>query len=216
MKLAKQALLAALRTSIRLILTDLLRWRERKTERRALVPLRLHLGCGLDRKPGWTNVDLFGYGDMALNLSHPYRIASGIAECIFQEHLLEHLTLRQGFGLLSECFRIRDEDGPSSCCTRRELGLVPSSQPGLNTSTPHSITFRTMKGYRPPHEIPLSRLGRIAVLHCSHCCLALGHCWSAWGKVQAGLACSKLRRIRVSQSAADWRGPIFSDTQQER
>jgi integrase/recombinase XerC len=31
--------------------------------------------------------------------------------------------------------------------------------------TPTSITFRTMKGHRPPHEVPLDRLGRLAVLN---------------------------------------------------
>jgi predicted SAM-dependent methyltransferase len=111
MRLAKQALPESLRTSIRLILTDLLRWRERKRSAALSSPLRLHLGSGLDRKPGWTNVDLFGYGDIALNLSHPLPIESGIAECIFQEHLLEHLTLPQGFDLLSECYRILQPGG---------------------------------------------------------------------------------------------------------
>jgi predicted SAM-dependent methyltransferase len=60
------------------------------------------LGCGFDRKPGWTNVDLFGYVDIALNLTRPLPIESEIAERIFQEHL----TLRQGFGLPAECYRI--------------------------------------------------------------------------------------------------------------
>jgi integrase len=30
--------------------------------------------------------------------------------------------------------------------------------------TPATITFRTMKGHRPPHEVPLNRLGRVAAL----------------------------------------------------
>ena len=111
MRLGKQALPAPLRTSIRLILTDLLRWRERKRSGELSSPLRLHLGCGLDRKPDWTNVDLFGYGDIALNLTRALPIESGIAHCIFQEHLLEHLTLPQGFDLLSECYRILQPGG---------------------------------------------------------------------------------------------------------
>lgn len=59
MKLGSRALRVSLRTSIRLILTDLLRWRERSAELSSR--LRLHLGCGFDTKPGLTNVDLFGY-----------------------------------------------------------------------------------------------------------------------------------------------------------
>jgi hypothetical protein len=52
MKLGRLALPVSLRTSIRLILTDLLRWRERKRSAGLSSPLRLHLGCGFDRKPG--------------------------------------------------------------------------------------------------------------------------------------------------------------------
>jgi predicted SAM-dependent methyltransferase len=89
-----------------LILIDLLRWRERKRSAGLSSPLGLHLGCRFDRKPGWTNVDLFGYGDIVLNLTRPLPIESEIAERIFQEHLLEHLTLRQGFGLPAECYWI--------------------------------------------------------------------------------------------------------------
>jgi hypothetical protein len=119
MKLGRRALPVSLRTSIRLLLTDLLRWRERKRSAGLSSPLRLHLGCGFDRKPGWTNVDLFGYGDIVLNLARPLPIESEIAECIFQEHLLEHLTLRQGVGLLAECYRILR---PGGCAPHRSHG----------------------------------------------------------------------------------------------
>jgi predicted SAM-dependent methyltransferase len=111
MKLGKRALSPSLRMNLRLILTDLLRWRERGRSARLSSPLRLHLGSGFERKPGWTNVDLFGYGDIALNLTRPLPVPSGSAESIFHEHLLEHLTLRQGVAVLSECYRILQPGG---------------------------------------------------------------------------------------------------------
>jgi hypothetical protein len=110
-KLGKRALPPSLRMNLRLVLTDLLRWRERGRSTKLPVPLRLHLGSGFERKPGWANVDLFGYGDIALNLTRPLPIPSLGAESIFHEHLLEHLTLRQGLALLSECYRILQPGG---------------------------------------------------------------------------------------------------------
>jgi predicted SAM-dependent methyltransferase len=105
-QLGKRLVPPSLRTTLRLVVTDILRWRERARSGRLPLPLRLHLGSGYEPKPGWTNVDLVGYGDLALNLARPLPFRSLSAEAIFHEHVLEHLTLRQGLSLLSECCRI--------------------------------------------------------------------------------------------------------------
>jgi predicted SAM-dependent methyltransferase len=111
MKLAKRVLPPTLRTNLRLILTDLLRWREQKKSASLSHPVRLHLGSGLERKTGWINVDIFAYGDISLNLTRPLPVLSASVEAIFHEHLLEHLTIRQGLALLSECCRILQPGG---------------------------------------------------------------------------------------------------------
>jgi predicted SAM-dependent methyltransferase len=93
----------------RMILTDAVRARERrKAEALAGQPgLRLHLGCGGERKAGWVNIDLLGDPvDVAWNLANPLPFASGSVAAVFHEHLLEHLPLRAGDSFMGECHRV--------------------------------------------------------------------------------------------------------------
>lgn len=92
----------------RMILTDLFRGRERrKAKALAGGEIMLHLGCGGERKVGWTNVDLLGDPvDLAWNLANPLPFESGSVTAIFHEHLLEHLPLAAGDSFMRECFRV--------------------------------------------------------------------------------------------------------------
>jgi|GEM_PF-848740 len=102
------------RGTSRMILTDLVRGRER---RKALAlaengDLRLHLGCGGERKAGWVNIDLLGDPvDVAWNLANPLPFASGSVTAIFHEHLLEHLPLTAGNSFMRECYRALKPNG---------------------------------------------------------------------------------------------------------
>jgi predicted SAM-dependent methyltransferase len=98
----------------RMILTDLVRTRERrKAEEMAGRPeLRLHLGCGGERKEGWVNIDLLGDPvDLAWNLATPLPFADGSVAAIFHEHLLEHLPLQAGASFMQECYRALEPGG---------------------------------------------------------------------------------------------------------
>lgn len=54
--------------------------------------LRLNLGCGPNRKPGWLNVDLAApQADLHLDLREPLPFPAGSASVIYSEHFLEHL-----------------------------------------------------------------------------------------------------------------------------
>jgi predicted SAM-dependent methyltransferase len=93
----------------RVIATDLLRSRERRKARLAAVQdeVKLHLGCGGERKNGWINIDLLGDPvDVAWNLANPLPFDSGSVAAIFHEHLLEHLPLTAGDHFLRECYRV--------------------------------------------------------------------------------------------------------------
>jgi predicted SAM-dependent methyltransferase len=69
-------------------------------------PVRLHLGCGWARKDGWVNVDLFATSaDIAWDLRHGIPLPDGTVEAIFHEHMLEHLSLRDGFLFTKACHR---------------------------------------------------------------------------------------------------------------
>ena len=88
-------------------------WRRRaqKLERDS-GPLRLHLGCGATKKPGWVNVDLAGANvDLAWDITDPLPFQDGAVDAIFHEHLLEHLSLAEGLSLMKECHRLLKEGG---------------------------------------------------------------------------------------------------------
>jgi predicted SAM-dependent methyltransferase len=69
--------------------------------------LRLHLGSGPARKDGWVNVDLVGDDvDLAWNILKPLPFGSATVDAIFHEHLLEHLSLEDGYGLAQESHRL--------------------------------------------------------------------------------------------------------------
>jgi predicted SAM-dependent methyltransferase len=73
----------------------------------ANTAVRLHLGSGPVRKPGWVNVDLLGDRvDLAWNLLKPLPFGEGTVEAIFHEHLLEHLSLEEGYRLACESYRV--------------------------------------------------------------------------------------------------------------
>jgi SAM-dependent methyltransferase len=99
---------------LRRMLTDMVRpWaRCRAAALCARSPLRLHLGSGRFPKAGWVNIDLLGAPvDLPWNLAAGIPFPSGSADAVFHEHLLEHLSLAEGYGLLRECARVLKPGG---------------------------------------------------------------------------------------------------------
>ena len=114
-RLLKAAIPAELRAALRQMATRLSApfWRRRaqKLERDS-GPLRLHLGCGATKKPGWVNIDLAGANvDLAWDITSPLPFRDGAVDTIFHEHLLEHLSLTEGLSLVKECHRLLKEGG---------------------------------------------------------------------------------------------------------
>jgi predicted SAM-dependent methyltransferase len=74
---------------------------------RAAAPLRLHLGSGPARKDGWVNVDLVGDDvDLTWNILKPLPLTDGSVDAIFHEHVLEHLSIEDGYQLARESHRL--------------------------------------------------------------------------------------------------------------
>lgn len=73
--------------------------------------LRLHVGSGPVRLPGWTNIDIQKYPgvDHVLDVTRglPFRDVS----MIFAEHFIEHLDYDSGRAFLRECRRALLPDG---------------------------------------------------------------------------------------------------------
>jgi predicted SAM-dependent methyltransferase len=69
--------------------------------------LRLHLGSGLVRKEGWVDIDLAGArANLIWDLRKGIPFEDGTVAAVFHEHLLEHLSMRDGFELTRECHRV--------------------------------------------------------------------------------------------------------------
>jgi SAM-dependent methyltransferase len=82
---------------------------ERRKARRLAVeaPLKLHLGSGGLRPPGWVNVDIVGMDpDLHWDLTRPLPFPDGVAEAVFLEHVLEHFPLAQVLEILAEARRL--------------------------------------------------------------------------------------------------------------
>jgi predicted SAM-dependent methyltransferase len=68
---------------------------------------KLHLGCGSNLIPGWTNVDLSDKNGVARHdLTKPLPVGTESVDFIFSEHFIEHITREQAKNLLHECYRV--------------------------------------------------------------------------------------------------------------
>jgi predicted SAM-dependent methyltransferase len=93
-----------------LVVSPLARVRASRWLRKGVT--RVHLGSGYEYKPGWLNVDLVGgRADVVWDLCRPLPFRSGTVDAIFHEHVLEHLSAREGFELLQECHRVLKPGG---------------------------------------------------------------------------------------------------------
>lgn len=76
-------------------------------QRRLAGATRLHLGCGDNVIPGWTNVDLRSTRRVVgLNLTKVLPVESGSIDYIYSEHFIEHIPLPAAQQLLQECRRV--------------------------------------------------------------------------------------------------------------
>ena len=75
--------------------------------------IRLHLGCGRNRKEGWVNVDLFSSdADFRLDLREPWPFRDNVASIVYSEHFFEHLLHPVDTShYLAEAFRVLADDG---------------------------------------------------------------------------------------------------------
>jgi len=71
---------------------------------------KLHLGAGKNRLDGWLNTDLDP--DMVyLDVSKTFLFPDGSMDCIFGEHLIEHVPFDIGRNMLAECRRVLKPGG---------------------------------------------------------------------------------------------------------
>jgi predicted SAM-dependent methyltransferase len=69
--------------------------------------LKLHLGCGPNRKAGWINIDLLAEGvDLALDLREPLPFPDSSVTDVYSEHIIEHFEQADAIRLLRESWRV--------------------------------------------------------------------------------------------------------------
>jgi predicted SAM-dependent methyltransferase len=159
-RFAKRVLPRALHYPLRSAATDVLRSRERRRANGLARGgrVRLHLGSGRRRKPGWVNIDLFlgAPVDLGWKLPRPLPFTPQTVDAIFHEHLLEHLTLEQGLALLDECNRLLRPGGVL------RIG-VPDAGAYLRAYS--GDDWRMVEGVRPGHPTRLLAIQEVFYGH---------------------------------------------------
>ncbi|SIT35927.1 hypothetical protein BN2475_60007 [Paraburkholderia ribeironis] len=83
----------------------------RQIDGRPVAGLKLHLGCGAQRFPGWVNIDARG-GDIRMDLRWPLPFADKTVHCVFACHVAEHLYREDELpALLHEVRRVLTPSG---------------------------------------------------------------------------------------------------------
>lgn len=78
--------------------------------------LKLHFGCGNDKKIGWLNLDVNNNADFWVDVRNPVNIKSLTSKFIYSSHMVEHLEHHELLFHLKECFRLLKGDGILRLC----------------------------------------------------------------------------------------------------
>lgn len=74
---------------------------------------KLHIGCGSNTIAGWLKSDFKPVSNKILHLDATKRFPfeNDMFDCIFSEHMIEHVSYTNGFEMLSECQRVLKNNG---------------------------------------------------------------------------------------------------------
>ncbi len=74
--------------------------------------LKLNLGCGDVYFDDWVNIDMESEkADLKHDLRSPLPYDDSSADYIYNEHFIEHLTVKEGLVFLSDCYRVLKKGG---------------------------------------------------------------------------------------------------------
>ena len=76
-----------------------------------MSPLKLNVGCGKVKLPGWTNIDIEPDADLVMDVRKGLPFEDCSVDFIYSEHVLEHLTFAEGGKALGEFYRCLKDRG---------------------------------------------------------------------------------------------------------
>jgi predicted SAM-dependent methyltransferase len=97
---------------------------------------RLHIGCGFNVLAGWLNTDFVPLTASVCYLDATKRLPfkDDTFDFVFSEHMIEHISVKDGVALLSECLRVMKRGGRIRIATpdlRSILALHDENRSGL-------------------------------------------------------------------------------------
>lgn len=77
--------------------------------------VKLHIGCGNNRYPGWLNTDISEmackHGAVYMDAGATFPFPDDSFDYVYSEHLFEHLSYSQAVNMLRECHRVMKPSG---------------------------------------------------------------------------------------------------------
>jgi predicted SAM-dependent methyltransferase len=121
-----------------------------------LLPVKLNLGCGPNRKDGWVNLDLLdSAADLQLDLREAWPFPDNSVSYIYSEHVFEHFEPRAEVPhILAEALRVLEPGGVFDV-------VVPDTEPPLKAyGNPNAVYWSAAlkNGWHPGCCTQLERI----------------------------------------------------------
>jgi len=87
---------------------------------------KVQIGAGYNLLPGWLNCDVQSESSQVvyLDATKPFPFPDKSIDCIFSEHMIEHIDYDSALSMLSECRRVMRPGGTLRIATPNVLRLV--------------------------------------------------------------------------------------------
>lgn len=91
--------------------------------------VKLNVGCGTRKKPGWVNCDLFQDPDVRMDMRERWPFADESVGTVYAIHVLEHFDRDEIWSVMAEAWRVLEYGG-------HLIGLVPHGHSDLAQAMP--------------------------------------------------------------------------------
>ncbi|WP_310484194.1 methyltransferase domain-containing protein [Chamaesiphon sp. VAR_48_metabat_403] len=106
---------------------------------------KLHIGCGGNMLPGWLNSDLKPFSPNIFNLdaTKPFPLENDRFDCVFSEHMIEHISYADGLLMLTSCFHALKPQGKIRISTPNLPFLIDLYKEGKSSQQHEYIKWAT-------------------------------------------------------------------------